>query len=266
MKELTREAWFDAVRARHHYGTTGTRMVLSAIGQFSEPVELLDDEGHVTSTTTAIMGDIIRTGGQIMDLAIEAIGSAPIERIDVFEGKELIRTVRPYSQEDLGRRVRVIWQGAEYRGRGREVLWRGSATLQGNRFSDCVAVNFLNPEKPLNVEVPGERIAWQSVTTGNLAGFDLWLEDSSKGTLTVETNIATARFPIDEIGLEDRIVEAGGLGRRLRAFRLPDHLNARRLDFTHTVSKTRPGDLPVYVRVTQEDGHQGWSSPIYLVD
>ncbi|MDN5927061.1 MAG: DUF3604 domain-containing protein [Hyphomicrobiales bacterium] len=266
MKELTREAWFEAVRARHHYGTTGTRMALSVTGQFSEPVELLDDEGRGTSTTTAIMGDIIRVESQTLSLMIEAIGSAPIERIDVFEGKELVRTVRPYSQEDLGQRIRVIWQGAEYRGRGREVLWRGSATLQGNRFSDCVAVNFLNPEKPLNVEAAGERISWQSVTTGNLAGFDLWLEDAFKGTLAVETNVATARFSIDEIGLEDRIVEAGGLGRRLRAFRLPDHLNARRLDFTHTASKIRPGDLPIYVRVTQEDGHQGWSSPIYLVD
>jgi hypothetical protein len=25
-------------------------------------------------------------------------------------------------------------------------------------------------------------------------------------------------------------------------------------------------DLPVYARVTQEDGHQAWSSPIYLID
>ena len=30
---------------------------------------------------------------------------------------------------------------------------------------------------------------------------------------------------------------------------------------------TAPGgaDLPVYVRVTQSDGHQAWSSPIYLI-
>jgi hypothetical protein len=24
-------------------------------------------------------------------------------------------------------------------------------------------------------------------------------------------------------------------------------------------------DLPVYVRVTQSDGHQAWSSPVYLI-
>jgi hypothetical protein len=36
---------------------------------------------------------------------------------------------------------------------------------------------------------------------------------------------------------------------------------------THDVTDTRAarGDIPVYIRVTQEDGHQAWSSPIYLI-
>jgi DNA-binding GntR family transcriptional regulator len=35
---------------------------------------------------------------------------------------------------------------------------------------------------------------------------------------------------------------------------------------THNVvGKPIARDLPVYVRITQEDGHQAWSSPIYLV-
>jgi hypothetical protein len=30
--------------------------------------------------------------------------------------------------------------------------------------------------------------------------------------------------------------------------------------------RLRPGgDNPLYVRLTQEDGHQAWSSPIYVV-
>ena len=30
--------------------------------------------------------------------------------------------------------------------------------------------------------------------------------------------------------------------------------------------KVRDHDLPVYLRVTQADGHQAWSSPIYLIE
>lgn len=33
----------------------------------------------------------------------------------------------------------------------------------------------------------------------------------------------------------------------------------------HDVTFNRGADLPVYVRVTQADGHQAWSSPIYLI-
>jgi len=36
---------------------------------------------------------------------------------------------------------------------------------------------------------------------------------------------------------------------------------------TYDLTDTHPaaGDIPVYIRVTQEDGHQAWSSPIYLI-
>ena len=77
------------------------------------------------------MGDIIRPGAVPMRLAAEVIGTAPIERVDVLHGTRVVQTVRPFAAADLGRRVRVLWQGAEYRGRGRETLWQGKLTLSG---------------------------------------------------------------------------------------------------------------------------------------
>src|SRR6185437_633694 len=44
MPELTRDALFAALRSRHHYGTTGTRMFLTVTGDFAEPVELFEDD------------------------------------------------------------------------------------------------------------------------------------------------------------------------------------------------------------------------------
>ena len=63
------------------------------------------------------------------------------------------------------------------------------------------------------------------------------------------------------------LVEAGGLGRRLRAYRLPEVSKTRTMRVEHRLTGAKPaGDLPVYARVTQEDGHQAWSSPIYLIE
>jgi hypothetical protein len=47
---------------------------------------------------------------------------------------------------------------------------------------------------------------------------------------------------------------------------LPETDWSRRLTLEHRATFTGGADLPVYVRVTQADGHQAWSSPIYLID
>jgi hypothetical protein len=38
MPELTRDALFEALRRRRHYGTTGTRLFLDLCGTFEQPV------------------------------------------------------------------------------------------------------------------------------------------------------------------------------------------------------------------------------------
>ncbi len=269
MPELTRAALFAALRRRRHYGTTGTRLFLSVEGHFAEPVPIFEDDpalGPARSAPrkAALMGDIVAPGAVPMTLRVEAIGSAPIERIDVFHGKERVLTERPFDAGHLGRRVRVLWEGAEYRGRGREVPWEGVVRLAGTRFTRAEAVNFLNPEHPLEITAPGEEVRFRSVTTGNRAGIDLWLASDS-GTIAVETTVARGTFRVRAIGLEDIVLDAGGLGRRIRLYRLPERSSAYRLALTHKARFTGPADLPVYVRLTQEDGHQAWSSPIYLI-
>jgi hypothetical protein len=59
--------------------------------------------------------------------------------------------------------------------------------------------------------------------------------------------------------------DGGGLGRRISVYRLPEQDWSRRLAVDHVATFPGGADLPVYVRVTQSDGHQAWSSPIYLI-
>ena len=59
--------------------------------------------------------------------------------------------------------------------------------------------------------------------------------------------------------------DGGGLERRISVCRLPEQDWSRRLALEHVVTFSGSADLPVYVRVTQSDGHQAWSSPIYLI-
>jgi len=213
------------------------------------------------------MGAIVANGGVPMQLSADVIGSSPIDRVDIFHGKTLIRTVRPFSKDDLGKRIRVMWSGAEYRGRGREVNWRGKASVLGNHVERAEAVNFLNPDKPLSHDRDSGLVSWNSVTTGNMAGFDLWLEAGRAGVLSIETNIVSAKCDLAALDDGEIVVEGGRLGRQLRVYRLPESRKVTSMHVTHQVTEIAQAgaDVPVYVRVTQEDGHQAWSSPIYLI-
>jgi hypothetical protein len=270
MPELSRDALFAALRRRHHYGTTGTRIFVDLLGTFDRPVTSFASDPQLgpaqeTSVREARMGDIIRAGGTAMKLSAEVIGTAPVERVDVLHGTQVVHSVRPFGAADLGRRVRVLWQGAEYRGRGRETLWQGKLTVSGNRIVRHAAVNFLNPERKVQETAPGAALAWTSVTTGNLAGLDLWLDEARSGTLKIETSIVSGE--IDLAKLTDNIVafDGGGLGRKLSVYRLPENDWSRRVTLDHAVTHSGRADLPVYLRVTQADGNQAWTSPIYMI-
>jgi hypothetical protein len=273
MPELTRDALFEALRRRRHYGTTGARLYLDLHGSFAQPVAAFAEDPQLagaqetreTLVRNALMGDIIRPGSVPMRLAAEIIGTAPIERVDVLHGVQVAHTVRPYGAADLGRRLRVLWQGAEYRGRGRETLWQGSLTLDGNRITRFAPVNFLNPERQVRETEPGSALAWSSVTTGNLAGIDLWLAQARCGTLRIETNVVSGEVDLPSLADGAVIFDGGGLGRAVSVYRLPEEDWARHVHVEHTVTFAGGADLPVYLRVTQCDGHQAWTSPIYLI-
>ena len=270
MPELTRDALFEALRSRRHYGTTGTRLFLELRGTFERPVTVLSDDPKLgpaveSSVREVRMGDIVRPGPEPMRLMAEVIGTAPVERVDVLHGAQVATTVRPYRTADLGRRVRVLWQGAEYRGGRRPPNSQGALTLAGNRFVRFAPVNFLNPERQVRETTSGTALAWSSVTTGNLAGIDLWLEEARRGTLEIKTNVVSGVVDLTTLADEAAVFAGGGLGRQVSIYRLPETDWSRQVTLEHTVTFAGGADLPVYVRVTQADGHQAWSSPIYLI-
>ena len=241
MPELTRDALFEALRRRRHYGTTGVRIFLDLHASFDQAVTGFSEDPQLGpadefAVRRALMGDIIRPGRVPMRLAAEVIGTAPIECVDVLHGTSVAETFRPYGAPELGRRVRVLWQGAEYRGRGRETLWVGNLAITGNRIARFAPVNFLNPERTVQETAAGAALAWNSVTTGNLAGIDLWLDEAHQGILSIETNVVSGTVDLAALADDTIALDGGGLGRQLSVYRLPESNWSRRVALDHMVS------------------------------
>ena len=270
--KLSRETILEAIRKRHHYATTGGEngrpLITLAVDFPQGGTKFHDDPRHGRdigiAANQAIMGDIVHLPTGDISLKVDIRASVAIERVDIFNGLTLIETIRPYAKEDLGSRIRVIWEGAEYRGRFRQVIWDGSAFLSENEIVSASPINFFNKDKTLNQPSPVE-LNWRALTTGNIGGFDVILADPYSGTFKIETPLIKAGVPLEDIGFEDEVFDNSGvLPRYLKLFRLPTVNPHQTMQFERKIALDGDGDNPVFIRVTLEDGTLCWTSPTYL--
>ena len=267
-KELTRDGIFECLRKRHHYGTTGTRLHLDVRATLPTGGQLFDEDPKAfpdtssESMTEVMMGDIVQTSDDKVTLKVEVSAQNPIERIEIRNGMETLKTVRGFSKSDLGERIRIVWSGAEYRGRGRETNWKGRVSFGGAQIRRMEKINAWNHERKLE-QYNGDTVVFDAITTGNFGGFDAWLAKSDGATLDISTNLGVMTVPLSDIGMEDVTMDAGGLERKIRAFRLPEENPHRTITTELEIPLNATGDNPLWVCVTTEDGFQAWSSPIY---
>ena len=269
-ERLDRDAIFRSMRRRRHYATTGNRALLDVT---VEPVSgadrferdpALPGPSPSTRVDKLLMGDIARVVDGYVKLVIDVVGSAPIERLDIFDGLDLLETVRPYTSADLGARVRLVYEGAEYRGRARTTTWDGTLEINGNGIEQARVINNWNLDRGIQRQ-DETSLAWKAVTTGNYGAIDLWLKSATQGTLRFKTAPVSGEVDIGTLGLEPCVFEAGGLERTVQLLRMPGVMTERRLSLRRDIAVPSGGESRLFVRVQQEDGHRMWSSPIYLL-
>jgi hypothetical protein len=269
-RDLSRDALWEAMLWRRQYATTGAcRAHCDASVTLATEADLHRDDpalggAPVGRTSHAGLGAIL-TGvrDETAGFAFEVLAGAPVERVEIRNRTELLEVWRPYAASDLGRRIRVLWEGSEYRGRGRETKWEGSLHLSGNTWRDVRPINRFNLDR--RFEADAAELVFDGVTTGGFMGVEATLGDPHAGTLEIATNLVQATLPVAEIGFEDRVFEAGGLGRRIRAFRLPNANPHRAVRLSRRLPLRQGADNALYIRATLEDGNILWSSPIYLI-
>lgn len=265
---LTRDDLFEEFRRRHHYATTGVRLFLSVEMSFGAPTQIYTrnpdfEPNAYVSQSTAIMGDIARTDADTAQFSVQVSAPSPVERVEVYDGTQLLETVRPFGAGELGARLRIICKGQETRGRGRLVKWTGQARLVGAEASRIAAVNYYNPDKQPQLTAP-DQIDWVTVTTGGFSAIDVWLAREDAGAqIEVETNLGILRLALSDIGVDPVVLECGGIDKTLSVQRLPEVLDQTSLSVSRSIDIPAVGERAIFARVSLEDGHVAWSSPIY---
>src|SRR5262245_51833171 len=206
---LTRDAVFAALKARRCYAVTAAQRI------------------HIDLAVNGLpMGAEGEASGAVR-IVSRAVGTGPIERIDVFRGLDVLHSVSPYTPAsfDGSRRYRIAWAGSRVRGRDRLTTWDGYLELSTGRIVAAEPFAMENPEKGISVRTE-RRIDWISNTTGDDDGVDLTLEAPPEAVLHFRTPPISLDVPL--CNLADgatRFFPAGGVDLRAFMRRLParDH-------------------------------------------
>ncbi|MDP6778622.1 MAG: DUF3604 domain-containing protein [Candidatus Latescibacteria bacterium] len=241
-RELTRAGLFEALKVRRCYGTTGQRIVLDVRA-----------DGHP-------MGSEF-DATEPPEISVRVVGTAPIERIDVFRGAEPVyRYPAEIDRDD--QRVRVAWSGQRIRARNRLVRWDGSLSLDRGRIVEAEGYAFDSASEGIR-EVSDRSVSWTSVTTGDPDGVVLTLDAPDDATIDFRTEVVNRSVSLQEIADGPVRVDAGGIEVCVVFEQLPRGVGTE-AEFTFRDKDPGPGCHPYWVRVTQTDGAKAWASPVYV--
>lgn len=243
--ELSRDAVWQALRNRHCYGTTGTRILLDVAA-----------DGHP-------MGAAFTTGQPPeVQVSIEATG--PLLDVELYRGEDLVYRApfrKPATPED--RSILVLWSGVRVRGRKKVVTWDGQLQVRNGRYTSVRPVAFDRADEGIT-SLTNQRLTWRSTTSGDVDGFIMTVDGDDDTVLDIVTPPLSVTCPLSKIGFAPRVYQAGGVNQRLVIAETTPDEGPIRWEFTYQDDTLAPGVHPYWLRVIQEDGQMAWSSPIYV--
>lgn len=246
---LTRNSVFDALKQRHCYGTTGTRILLDF------------------TADNALMGDVIQNMTNSVKIHASVVGTGNLESIQLYQGTELIHEQRPNTVQSAlnSNHIRISWQGSRERGRQRRVIWDGTIRFSDTEIEQIELFSFDSVQDGIITQSNNE-ITFKSRTTGDRDGLDIWLTDATKGTIEFQSDAGTTKIDLSILTEENpqQVFDYGGVDMQLIVERYGYFEPTRELNLEQSVTPPA-GQLTAYfVKAIQTDGHMAWSSPIYF--
>ena len=266
--DVSLESFFEAMRARRVYATTGPRMILA-----------LQGDGHW-------MGERYVTADEpTITASVEAV--APLETMELYRGLEKVHEC-PLVKGFDSRRLRVLFRGSSRKTSYSGVVWDGRLEVEGARIESVERIRFESPRSCLTGQ-SDQRIEWTAWGCGYPMGLVIRLDDpaGARFRLAARSRVITGpgygghgegpprrisladaervRLQVEAADLERGGVtlEMGTLDRQLELSWLPhcERLSAR-LEWRD--SRPLSGVQPYWLRVVQQDQEMAWSSPVFV--
>jgi len=250
--ELTAAEVGRGLRARRTWASTGARAVA-----------LLRAGEHW-------MGDDIETAESEMHAEYTVYGTTGWDEITVHDSSGVLLRRDLHAETGLSSQlVRLRWGGARHRDRYRWATWSGRLHVAGSPLLDVAPWATMHPEQIIDVDA--DTVRWDTATFGADSGVIVRVEDLADARFTIEASVREDALRADLTVTGAELLEAGhrelavgGLNLRIILERIaePDDLP---VTISGGVDLALPtGDSATYVRARQFDGHQVWTSPLFV--
>ncbi len=250
--ELTRADVGRALRNRRTWATTGTRAVA-----------LLRSGRHW-------MGDEIYTAADELVAAYDLYGTAGWEELEVWDSAGRLWHRDFHTETGLSDTlVRIRWGGARHKDRYRWATWSGRLAVTGSAVDSVTPWAAAHPEQTFNAI--GSEISWFTTTYGSDLGVVVSVADLASSHLQIDTTVVEDELntsvsitgaELTEAGRHE--IGVGGLNLRLIVERIADLAALPVTASGQLTVDLPPADSALYLRARQADGHQAWTSPLFI--
>lgn len=241
-----------SLRARHTWATTGARAVA------------------LLHSGENWMGDEFSTDTDELSAEYALYGTTGWDDVAVYDSAGLISRRDLHAEIGLSdTMVRVRWGGARHRDRYRWATWSGRLRIDDTAVDEVIPWAITHPEQIIDTD--GSSVTWDTKTYGSDIGFVVRLADLTRAQFEFDTTVeeeklsaSTILSGADLIAEGHRDVAVGALNLRVRLERIADP-KALPTTVTGELNLHLPdGNSAIYMRGNQFDGHQVWTSPLFV--
>jgi hypothetical protein len=241
-KHRDRGGFWEALKRRRCYGTTGQRIVV-------------ETELNGYPPGAEVKAERARIGARV-------VGTSPLVAVELLRGTEVIRGVYPGAQgsPDV---LLLRFGGAKVKGRARMVPWEGRVTVSGNTYAAFTMHGIYSPIYGITDQ--GEReLGFSCVTTGNLVNLELAFRDGLTGRLAFASNVTHFERELDALDREPTTLFDAPLDQRVEALVLARESLPLELETEFEVEIDHTEEAPYFLRITQLDEGKAWTSPFFV--
>jgi hypothetical protein len=169
-EDLTLKGVLDAIKAKRIYATTGARIRAD-----------VTVDGHLIGEKYSC--------GETCEIRVDVEGTAPLERVEVYRGLELIHTEQ-FGSAATGSRVRVLWDGASRMSSYSGIIWDGYLETAGGSIGDVSTIRFDSPRSRFDRE-SSSRLGLNGWACGYPSGViaDVAVDADSEITLVLNSQL-----------------------------------------------------------------------------